>query len=78
MPVSLSLSLSYSFSPYHSYQGVILQNAQWTEENGVKGWVLMASYLPAGALANTSLPVMHISGDLDGQDRITHVMMTFE
>lgn len=43
----------------------------------MKGWVLMASYLPAGALANTSLPVMHISGDLDGQDRVTHVMMTF-
>ncbi|XP_069977884.1 uncharacterized protein [Penaeus vannamei] len=74
----LGMTTDQIFLAGHSLGGVILQNAQWTEENGVKGWVLMASYLPAGALANTSLPVMHISGDLDGQDRITHVMMTFE
>ncbi|XP_047500222.1 uncharacterized protein LOC125046485 [Penaeus chinensis] len=74
----LGMTTDQIFLGGHSLGGVILQDAQWTEENGVKGWVLMASYLPAGALANISLPVMHISGDLDGQDRVTHVMMTFD
>ncbi|XP_042877812.1 uncharacterized protein LOC122256904 [Penaeus japonicus] len=74
----LGMTSDKIFLAGHSLGGIVLQNDQWTEENGVQGWVLMASYLPAGALANTSLPVMHISGDLDGQDKVTHVMSTFE
>ncbi|XP_068245706.1 uncharacterized protein [Palaemon carinicauda] len=61
----------------HSLGGTVLQNEQWSEDNGVLAWIMLASYIPEGNLANNTLPVMHISGDLDGMTRITRIMSTF-
>lgn len=61
----------------HSLGGTVLQNNQWSRDNGVLGWIMLASYIPEGNLANNTFPVMHISGDLDGMTRITRIMSTF-
>ena len=45
----------------------------------LRGVLLFASYLTRGhKLQDYPLPVLHISGDLDGLTRITRIVDTFE
>ncbi|XP_069961201.1 uncharacterized protein [Cherax quadricarinatus] len=73
----LGMTTDNIFISGHSLGGVVLQNEEWSQEHGVVGWVMLASYLPDGGLNNVSLPVMHISGDLDGMVRVTHIRRIF-
>ncbi|KAK7076308.1 hypothetical protein SK128_001032 [Halocaridina rubra] len=72
------MTTSTIFLAGHSLGGTVLQNEQWSQENGVVAWLLFASYVNKGELVNTTLPVMHLSGDLDGMTRVTRISSTFK
>lgn len=62
----------------HSLGGVFLPGHVRRRPGRYSATVLLASYLPLEALANFPTPVLHLSGDLDGQTRMTRILRTFQ
>ena len=56
--------------------GVFLSGPALDQE-GIRGLLMYASYLPEGDLTKYKLPVMSVSGDLDGQTRLTRVVKAY-
>ncbi|ESO97511.1 hypothetical protein LOTGIDRAFT_152602 [Lottia gigantea] len=63
----------------HSLGGVFVGNYGKSNSKLVKGIILFASYLTKGnKLADYPIPVLTVSGDLDGLTRLTRIADTFE
>lgn len=63
----------------HSLGGVFVGQYGTSHASQLKGILLFASYLTRDVpLHSYPLPVLHISGDLDGQTRVTRIVDTFQ